>query len=240
MDNTIKFDRTRLTQRIIEECGSVLDFSKEMGMEADTLTNILQNEDYFTADQIEKAAVVLKISSDDISSFFFNTMPTAKKLTLEQLESLPLGAVVWRSTEEINEEGIAWHYVAPVMVYEPGKDGALVGGFANCGYFGSSMADILYDPTISFWNIKPDDWQLIGLSEEEYNAWPVEKMTFFDLAKAITLRKKTLDEVAQLSGVSIKRLVEILTGSQITSEEVFAIADALHLSLEMIEKIFKK
>ena len=128
-----------------------------------------------------------------------NEITKAKKLTIDEIKSLPLASVVWFSFEYENDEGIAWHGYRPVMVCVPGENGTLIGGEED-SYIRISIDDHMLDSREdSFWNFKPNEEQLKGITEEEYNAMPdPEQINNHKLAFAITSRKISVEAFCKL------------------------------------------
>ena len=65
------FDYTKLKQRIIEQCGSVAKFSKEMPLSQASVYAKLNNQSEWTQQEVLKAASILDIRKADIPAYFF-------------------------------------------------------------------------------------------------------------------------------------------------------------------------
>jgi hypothetical protein len=65
------FNFEKLEQRINEVFGSNEVFGKELGLSGEEITSRLGGDGEFTLSEIEKAAKLLKITPEEISSYFF-------------------------------------------------------------------------------------------------------------------------------------------------------------------------
>ncbi len=169
-----------------------------------------------------------------------NEIINAKKLTIDEIKSLPLASVVWFSFEHESDEGIAWHGYWPVMVCVPGENGRLIGGDED-SYINISINDHMLDSQEdSFWNFKPNEEQLKGITEEEFNAMPdAEQINNHKLAFAITSKKITVEAFCKLIRMNYQKFWNALTGKrEFVQQEIVAIRTALNLSDDEIIEIF--
>ena len=65
------YNYSKLNGRIVEICGSSREFAKQMGLSERTVSLKLNNNVPFKQTDIEKAKEVLKLSDNDIQSYFF-------------------------------------------------------------------------------------------------------------------------------------------------------------------------
>ena len=158
---------------------------------------------------------------------------TAKKLTLEEIMTLPKATVLWLVDHNVSDEGIVWHGVDPVLVCAPGENGALIGGNLYSFVDLTINDQLLNDPNRSIWDREPSKRQLHGISREEYDAIPdaLGHIQFTRLAYAITYRGFTFEQISDITGIKLKRIWNILTGkSEIVQCEIVALRRALDLT----------
>ena len=65
------YDYSKLRGRILEICGTVLEFSKQIGLSQRSISLKLNNKLYFKQNEIQKAVEILKIKDEDINLYFF-------------------------------------------------------------------------------------------------------------------------------------------------------------------------
>lgn len=101
-----------------------------------------------------------------------NTKNTiARKLTLEEIKALSRGSVVWVVMIFTSEDGTVFHTIDPVMVWRTKEGSGLIGCSDECSYIDICIDDDLFsDPDLTIWNIEPDDNQLKGISQEEFDS----------------------------------------------------------------------
>ena len=165
----------------------------------------------------------------------------ARKLTLEEIITLPKATVLWLVDYNISDESIVWHGVDPVLVCAPGENGALIGGNRYSLVDLHINDQLLNDPNRSIWDREPTKGQLHGISREEYDAIPDElgHIQFTRLAYAITYRGFTFEQISDITGIKLKRIWNILTcRSEIEQCEIVAIRTALDLSDDETRKVF--
>ena len=67
----MKFDGTKLTARILAECGSMAAFAEKMGTDTRTAEKMAAMSVYWEVNDICRAVDVLHIEPADISAYFF-------------------------------------------------------------------------------------------------------------------------------------------------------------------------
>ena len=167
---------------------------------------------------------------------------TAKKLTIEELKALPKASVVWCAFEETDDYGIVWHHSDPAIICEPGEGGMLLGGDKD-GYFDHTIDDGLLNLSyLSIWDHEPNDDQLIGISETDYNSVSEDIHThiqFTTLAAAITSKGVTFETLSDMTGIRVKRIYKILKHmDEISQCEIQAIRRALNLNDDVTRQVF--
>lgn len=165
---------------------------------------------------------------------------TARKLTLEEIEALPKGSVIWMSWYT-GDEAVVWHDIVPVMVAVPGKDGLLIGGNRESSCDLDIDSDLFDRPYHEYWDSEPDDSQIPGITEEEYNATPdeCEDIVFTKLTAEITARGITFDRFCKHIGMSKKRFMDKVTGKkEFMQPELVSIRCALNLTDDETRDIF--
>lgn len=70
----MKFDYSALRAEILFQYGTVLNFSKEIGISSVALYNKLANKRSFTTEEIVKIMDKLKLPKNTISDFFFTVV----------------------------------------------------------------------------------------------------------------------------------------------------------------------
>ncbi len=165
---------------------------------------------------------------------------TARKLTLEEIEALPFASVIWMSSTN-NDNGVIWTWKLPVVIGCPGTYGIIVGGNDD-GIFERYIDEHLFDaPGLCFWDSEPDDSQIPGITEEEYNATPdeYEDIVFTKLTAEITTRGITFDRFCKHIGMSKKRFMDKVTGKkEFMQPELVSIRCALNLTDDETRDIF--
>ena len=166
-------------------------------------------------------------------------MNAAKKLTLDEIKALPRTSVIWYSYEIITDEGIMFHYTAPVMVCVPHENGCLIGG-DDMSIFDRNIDDHLMDDDVSFWNAEPDRRQLSGITQEEYDDLvDVSRIVFPKLATAITSKGYTFESFSRAAGLNPVQIWKSITGQrEFTGREIEVIVDKLNMSAADMREIF--
>lgn len=166
-------------------------------------------------------------------------MNVAKKLTLDEIKALPRTSVIWYSYEIITDEGIMFHYAAPVMVCVPHENGCLIGG-DGLSIFDRDIDDHLMDDDISFWDTEPNREQLSGITVDEYDDLiDVNRIVFPKLATAITSKGYTFETFSSATGLNPVQLWKSITGQrEFTVKEIEVIVDKLNMSAADMREIF--
>lgn len=166
-------------------------------------------------------------------------MNAAKKLTLDEIKALPRTSVIWYSYEIITDEGIMFHYTAPVMVCVPHENGCLIGGDES-SIFDRDIDDHLMDDDISFWDAEPDRGQLSGITQKEYDdLTDVNSIVFPKLATAITSKGYTFESFSRTAGLNPVQLWESITGQrEFTGKEIEVIVDKLNMRAADMRDLF--
>ena len=174
-----------------------------------------------------------------------------KRLSLENIESLPKASVIWREEHIITSggnSGVEYFQLQPMMIGVPGKKGVLC--YADLdGYIILDIDENLITDTRFFWDAEPDPAVITsGIPEEEYNnLWDSSEYGYDDLQKmedsrivyAITKRGFTLDMFSQASGISKARLIMILRDpAQLTVSELDVFKQFLSLSADEAMNLF--
>ena len=76
-----QFDYSKLRGRIVEKFGAQGPFSMALGISEGTLSSRMMNKSPFTGDEIAKSCILLHISFDEISQYFFT--PKVEKTQLD-------------------------------------------------------------------------------------------------------------------------------------------------------------
>ena len=169
-------------------------------------------------------------------------MNSAKKLTLDEIRTLPKASVIWYSYELITDEGIMFHSVDPLMVCAPGDNGRLIGGGKDYDLDLDINKHLFDDPCSALWDSKPCADQLNGISGEEYDAITEKKpIVFKELATAITSRRYTFIKFCELIEMDYIRFWNKITGyDQFDQHDISAMKKALLLNdgeiMEMISQ----
>ena len=109
-------------------------------------------------------------------------MSIARRMTAEEILSLPQGSVVWYEDRFIYDNaeegvcGIPAYFLYPIMVAEAGKDFALIGAREGCCPQTWLPKDL---PFMVIWDKKPDrkqlkgfyHWDIDSLSEDDRKLW---------------------------------------------------------------------
>lgn len=164
----------------------------------------------------------------------------ARMLTLEELETLPRGSVIWRSINLETDEGIVWHDFDPMMICVSGPNGKLIGADA-WNYFEYEINNYLMeDSQIHFWDIEPNDAQLPGITRAEYDALTdEERIVNTKLAAAITSKGMLFEKFCETAGIDYRRFWSAITGSrEFVQSEIVTIRTVLSLSDEETREIF--
>lgn len=169
-------------------------------------------------------------------------MSNARRMNLEEILSLPLGAVVWyeeHASYDDPDNGIYWipyYCVFPVMVSKEGEDFTLIGSPEPSApmYWNAGAV-----PYMRIWDKKPDLKQLQGMSEQELNATPDEVLQemsdkprsgYDGLKRRILWEYESLRAFADRIGMSMNTLSRKLTGkSSFKASEIETIVGALYL-----------
>ena len=97
-----------------------------------------------------------------------NTMNTiAKKMTLDEIKTLPRGSVMWAEFNDRTDEGIVWYSLDPVVVCEPGENGCLIGGNKD-SFIDRNIDNHLLDD-LTIWSSEPEKEQLSGITQKVYD-----------------------------------------------------------------------
>lgn len=67
----MSFNFSKLRGRIVEKCGTLENFSKEMEITPTTLGKKLSGKSQWTCPEMVKACNVLDITGDEMTSYFF-------------------------------------------------------------------------------------------------------------------------------------------------------------------------
>lgn len=68
----MKYNYSKLKGRITEICKTRKSFADKMGLSERTISMKLNNNGYFSQDEIDKAMTVLLLKDEDIQPYFFN------------------------------------------------------------------------------------------------------------------------------------------------------------------------
>lgn len=179
-------------------------------------------------------------------------MSNARRMTAEEILSLPLGAVVWyeehASYDDPDREiyWIPYYCVFPVMVSKEGEDFTLIGSSEPSAPMCWNAGAI---PYMRIWDSKPDLKQLPdSMSEQELNAATVEalqemsdkpKSGYDGLKRRILWEYESLRAFADRIGMSVNTLSRKLTRkSSFKASEIETIVGALYLDHEGLMQYF--
>ena len=178
-------------------------------------------------------------------------MKTAKRMTTEEILSLPLGSVVWYEehfTYDDLEQGIydiPFYYLYPVMVAEEGKEFMLIGAReGSCPeYWG---ADIV--PYMAIWDRKPDRKQLKGFEHWDLSGIPddtLRKMTAEQGTGLTALKSRIRWEYGSIStfanriGMKPAAMRQRLNGTaEFKAHEMNRIVKAMHFTVPEANRYF--
>ncbi len=170
-------------------------------------------------------------------------MNDAKRLTLEEIEALPIGSVVWyeQHVRDDDEQYAEFYSLYPALVAEPGKNGTIC--WAGGGQFDIMTIDnTLINEDRFFWNAKPDrDMITRGIPDEAYNNLMIYPKTEVGkrLMLAITYRGYEIGPFCQLCGLDESTLTKIITGEkEALRNEIEAIIEALQIDDSKARSIF--
>lgn len=164
----------------------------------------------------------------------------SRKLTIEEIKSLPLASVIWYAREYKTDEGIVWHCYSPVMVCVPGDNGELIGG-DEASIIEVTISDkMMNDPIDSFWNYRPEESQLKGITEEEYNSLTdEERIVNTELAALITSKGMTFTVFCENAGLNYEHFWESMIGKrEFVQHEIVTIRNILNLSDDETMRVF--
>lgn len=65
------YNYNKLKGRIVEKCGTQENFAKALGKTSTHISKVLNNKSFFKQTDIDRAAVVLDIKTNEIGTFFF-------------------------------------------------------------------------------------------------------------------------------------------------------------------------
>lgn len=105
-------------------------------------------------------------------------MSNARRMNLEEILSLPLGAVVWYeerysySNEQESIYGIPFYFLFPVMVSD-NKNFTLIGAFEGSNPRAFHTADL---PLMQIWDKKPEQKQIMGFHHWDLDTIPDDKL----------------------------------------------------------------
>lgn len=162
-----------------------------------------------------------------------NTPPAPRKLTLEEIEALPFASVIWISSTD-NDNGVIWHWKSPVVVGAPGRYGVLVGGAESSIIYREISEKTFADPSETYWTQEPDDSQIQGITEAEYNHGPdAGHIIHQKLAEAITGRKLTFTRFCEQVGLDFDSFWSMMTGKRDpAASELLKIAESLNTTVD--------
>ncbi len=216
---------------------------KAMGV---TLARLKAWESGKTMPSVENAILMGHIYKLPLDVISFNKKvnhgepKAAQPLTVDDIAAMPERSWLWFVYSDIDDEGICWHCIIPMMVSRAGFGGTIT-GFIDGSEIGFDINNGLTETMdCSFWNTLPDHSKLPGISEREYNKITIgERIMFTSLATAITSRGLSFDKLSEMTGIRLKRLYRILTDeNQIVQHEIVAIRSVLGLTDDETRKTF--
>mgnify|MGYP006935983897 CR=1 FL=1 len=83
----------------------------------------------------------------------------AVKLTLKEIESLPLGAVVWIEEHDTLDYDIPYYKVYPMLITVPGSGGC-IGYATNEMYETKDIDNLLISEKCIVWDKRPDEKEI--------------------------------------------------------------------------------
>lgn len=111
----IKYDYTKLKQRIKDKYGSYAAYAKEIGTTKSTLSLKLNNKFAFTQPEIEKSLPLLDIPRREIPDFYFSLLVEENDFNYSKIEGLveikeALSAQLEEGKEDVNPISLSWKY----------------------------------------------------------------------------------------------------------------------------------
>lgn len=76
----MKYDYSKLKCRVVKICKTRKNFADKMGLSERTISMKLNNNGYFSQDEIDKAVSILHLQDSDIQSHFFSKEETGYKI----------------------------------------------------------------------------------------------------------------------------------------------------------------
>lgn len=67
------YDYSKLKGRIIEVCGTQVEFAKLMGLSVRTISHKMKQNRWWKTNEINKALEILNLTIDDVQTYFFTT-----------------------------------------------------------------------------------------------------------------------------------------------------------------------
>ena len=178
-------------------------------------------------------------------------MSIARRMTAEEILSLPQGSVVWYEDRFIYDNaeegvcGIPAYFLYPIMVAEAGKDFALIGAREGCCPQTWLPKDL---PFMVIWDKKPDRKQLKG-----FYHWDIDYLSDKALLEmtesygtgVTALRKRVAWEFGSVTAFALcmrmnpRTLLRKLNGKvEFKYSEITAITQALGLSSAEVTRYF--
>lgn len=171
----------------------------------------------------------------------YNQPEIARKLTLEEIKALPKATVIWFALEQTGDTGVIWHSVYPCVVCASGENGMIIGGNKE-EIFCRDITDTMLDESdISFWDHEPNDIQLIGINEKEYNSFDFheEDIIFPALAAAITSRRISFKRFCDMAELDKKQFAKAITGQrEFAAWDIEKISQVLNLTDSETDELF--
>lgn len=170
-------------------------------------------------------------------------MNTAKKLTTEEILSLPLGSVVWYEEHcsydnpEQDIHGIPFYFLYPLMVAGEGADFTLIGAREGCcpDYWGADAV-----PLMVIWDRKPnrkqlkgfDHWDIDAIPEETLREMTAEQGTGLTALKSrINWEYGSVSAFAHRIGINPRSMLRKLNGTaEFKAHEMTSIVKTMHFS----------
>ncbi len=175
-------------------------------------------------------------------------MNNPRKLSLDEIISLPKASVIWREEHFCpgGNQGLDFYQLEPMLVCVPGKNGVLA--WANTETFQELRINrSLINERRSFWNAEPDPIFITsGIPESDYDQFinnfegdiPHE-IDDSRLLYEITHRGFTVGLFSQATGIKLERLINILLDPDLLMvSELEKIVDVLSLNAAQATAIF--
>lgn len=155
-----------------------------------------------------------------------------KRLTLDEIMSLPKASVIWREEHTYDEEeGFNFYEIEPMLISVPGRDGVLCYASKENFLFLNIDEDLI-NPQRNFWDSEPAEGMIkTGLPMKEFDSfhehYKIHRIVSKDILSTITCAGYTLDQFCQKYGIALDELKSVLIGEKEPSQELRIVCKSL-------------